>query len=188
MSVDLVSDAWVQDVVNFWFDELGSDNWFRSHDGVDDEIRCRFGDHHDALAKFQEVEFFLSRAERTLAALIVFDQFSRNMFRGLSEAFASDPLALKLADVAVSKGLDTKVPKHRRVFFYLPFEHSENVDDQYRSVQLISALGNEAFTKYAIAHKAVIDRFGRFPHRNMILGRISTQEEIAFLQEPGSSF
>jgi uncharacterized protein (DUF924 family) len=131
----------------------------------------------------------LSSPEQALATVIVLDQFPRNMFRGSPRAFAADPLALGVAREAVARGIDTRVgPIERRVFFYLPFEHSEDLADQNRSVELMRTLGDPEFDKYADAHRVIIERFGRFPHRNAVLGRISTPEEIAFLNGPNSSF
>jgi uncharacterized protein (DUF924 family) len=123
-----------------------------------------------------------------LATLIVLDQFSRNMFRGSAKAFAADGSALALPRAAVDAGLDRQLDTEARLFIYLPFEHSEDLRDQTRSVELIAALDNPEWDRYAIAHRDIIERFGRFPHRNEALGRASTDEETAFLEQPGSSF
>jgi uncharacterized protein (DUF924 family) len=123
-----------------------------------------------------------------LATVIVLDQFSRNMFRGNPRAYAADPLARRLARQAIAQGLDAGLRREERLFLYLPLEHSEDRADQARSVELFSTLGREDWTRYALAHKAVIDRFGRFPHRNAVLGRESTPEEIVALQDPMNSF
>ena len=130
----------------------------------------------------------LADAKTTLAAVIVLDQFSRNIFRGTSSAFASDAKALAIAETAIAKGLAEAFDGDERLFLYLPFEHQENADAQAQSLELISALGDPELTKYALAHKDIVDRFGRFPHRNAILGRTSTAEEMEFLKGPGSSF
>ena len=130
----------------------------------------------------------LADAKTALAAVIVLDQFSRNMFRGTGGAFANDAKALAIAQKAIARGFGVSLSNDEQLFLYLPFEHQENVDAQARSVELISALGDPELTKYARAHKDVIDRFGRFPHRNAILGRTSTAEELEFLKGPGSSF
>ena len=116
------------------------------------------------------------------------DQFSRNLFRGSPRAFAADPIARKLARRAVDNQLDTDLESDERYFLYLPFEHSEDPRDQALAVKLISQLGNSEWTKYALAHQRLIDRFGRFPHRNATLGRESTAEEIAAMKEPMGSF
>ncbi len=123
-----------------------------------------------------------------LAAILVLDQFPRNMFRGDSRAFAADAAALALAKRAIAEGIDARLSPEQRAFLYMPFQHSEDAADQERSVQLFTALGNLLNLDFALRHKAIIDRFGRFPHRNAILGRATTQDEAAFLKEPGSSF
>ena len=133
-------------------------------------------------------DVLLADAKTALAAAIVLDQFSRNMFRGTPGAFANDAKALAIAQKAIAKGFAGALSGDERLFLYLPFEHHENVDAQARSVELISALGDPELTKYAQAHKDIIDRFGRFPHRNAILGRTSTAEEMEFLNGQGSSF
>ena len=129
----------------------------------------------------------LADTDTALAAVIWLDQFSRNMFRSPS-AFASDAKALAIAEAAIAKGLMAALNRDELLFLYLPFEHRENADAQARSVELISVLGNPELTGYAQAHKDIIDRFGRFPHRNVILGRASTAEEMEFLKGPSSSF
>jgi uncharacterized protein (DUF924 family) len=178
---------WVSDVVNFWFEELPRAAWFEKSVAIDEAIRSRFlAPHSDLVARNGEID--RSNPLALLAAIIVLDQFSRNMFRGTPRAFASDELALHLARDVVDRGFDKAMAKDQRLFAYLPFEHSENAIDQARSVELMAGLADAELTKYAIAHKAIIDRFGRFPHRNAILGRPSTDEEIAFLKEPNSSF
>jgi len=126
-------------------------------------------------------------ARTALAATIVLDQFSRNMFRGTPAAFAADAQALAIAEAAIARGFDVGLPPERRQFFYLPFEHAEDPGLQARCVELFTPLGEEA-VRWAMAHKVIIDRFGRFPHRNAILGRASTPEEIEFLRGPNSSF
>jgi uncharacterized protein (DUF924 family) len=174
---------WVNDVIKFWFEELVQDDWFKKSDATDDAIRSRFMPVHGELMA-QSGELDSTSPLAMLAGIIVLDQFSRNMFRGTPRAFASDTIALQLARDGVDRGLDTALTKNQRLFAYLPFEHSENAADQARSVEL----KDENLAKYAVAHKVIIDRFGRFPHRNAILGRPSTNEEIAFLKEPNSSF
>jgi len=150
-------------------------------------IRARFLGLHERVAAAPEGEL-LADPRTALAAVIVLDQFSRNMFRGSAGAFATDAKALVLADEAVACGFDSRLSQKERLFLYLPFEHSENPAMQTRSVALFTALGDPEQSKYAEAHKAIIDRFGRFPHRNAILGRPSTAAEEAFLKKPGSSF
>jgi len=181
------SEAWIGEVLDFWFEELGRKAWFAKDASVDAAIRDRFQVLYEVLAAWPARDA-LAGAERSLATVLMLDQFPRNLFRDSRRAFATDPLARAVAEGAIAKGLDTKLAPQRRIFLYLPFEHSEDKADQARAVALISALGDDEFTRYALAHKAVIDRFGRFPHRNMVLGRASTPEEADFLKESGSSF
>ncbi len=182
-----VEPAWVGEVIRFWFEELTEVDWFKKNDNVDAQIRDRFLTLYEWLVAQDSSQGEIS-ARLTLATVIVLDQFSRNLFRGSPRAFAADPIARRLSRVAVERGLDTGMTKHERLFLYLPFGHSEDVVDQELSVNLIGAQGDKELTRYAIAHKAIINRFGRFPHRNAILDRQSTEEEIAFLKEPMSSF
>jgi uncharacterized protein (DUF924 family) len=178
---------WVADVLDFWFDKLGREGWFAKDDAIDAECR-NFAPLIDEI-NARPVEEAMSSPSHALASILVLDQFTRNIHRDTPRAFAYDELARGIARLAVALGLDSRVfPPERRVFFYLPFEHSEAYPDQLRSVELISTLGDEEFTRYAEAHCDVIARFGRFPHRNAILGRESTPEELAFLEQPGSSF
>jgi len=178
---------WVDDVLGFWFQETRPKQWFTKDEAFDADVRERFLAQHEELAA-QPGETFLTDARSALAAIIVFDQMSRNMFRGTPRAFATDTKALQLAAATVAGGFDTALTKDERMFCYLPFEHAEDGDAQARCVALMSALGDPELAKWAEAHKAVIDRFGRFPHRNAVLGRVSTPEEIEFLKQPGSSF
>jgi uncharacterized protein (DUF924 family) len=178
---------WVGDVLRFWFDELGRKSWFVGDVAVDAQIRDRFLPLIEELAK-QPIDEALSGADRALATVIVLDQFPRNAFRGEARAFATDALALLVANAAIARGLDQQLPVERRVFLYLPFEHSEALADQQRCIELTAALGDEEYARYAVLHHGVIKRFGRFPHRNVALGRTPTLEELAFLKEPGSSF
>jgi uncharacterized protein (DUF924 family) len=179
--------AWVDDVLRFWFTELTYEQCFEKNDVVDRQIGERFGVIHERLAA-DPGSIDTAAPRELLAAIVVFDQFSRNLFRGTPRAFATDPIARRLANAAVDSRLDVTLSKRERIFVYLPFEHSENVADQERSVALQGALNDPELDKYAMAHKVIIDRFGRFPHRNVALGRVSTPEEIAFLKEPMSSF
>jgi len=178
--------GWVQDVLGFWFGELGEERWFAKDEQLDTTIRDRFGDVHGRLVAGGAAG--LGGARALLAAVIVLDQFSRNIYRGTPRAFSADALALQLASRAVDEGLDRGMSAAQRMFLYLPYEHSEHRDDQVRAVDLIGGLGNDNWTRYAEAHKALIDRFGRFPHRNAILGRASTPEEIAAMQAPMGTF
>lgn len=185
-AVDATEPAWVREVLDFWFGELGEAHWFARSEQVDDTIRARFITLHERLAASDGVDIGAPRP--VLAAVIATDQFPRNMFRGTPRAFATDPIARRLARRAIDRGLDVSMTREERLFIYLPFEHSEDRDDQALSVQLIAQLGHEEWTRYALAHQAIIDRFGRFPHRNAILGRSSTAEELALLDTPAGSF
>jgi uncharacterized protein (DUF924 family) len=174
-------------VISFWFDELNKEDWFIKTDKTDAACRDRFAATHLALAKSVPEEW-RADAEAHLALIILFDQFPRNIYRDTPLAFATDGLALKEARAAVERGHDQALGADRRVFFYMPYEHSENLADQHRAVELIGRLGDETYTKYAEAHRDVIEKFGRFPHRNAILGRISTPAEERYLAEPGAGF
>jgi uncharacterized protein (DUF924 family) len=178
---------WAGEVLRFLFTELPRQQLFAGGATLDEEIRSRFLDVHRMVAAAPE-DFLSADAKTALAAVIVLDQFSRNMFRGTPRAFANDAKALAIAQKAIATGFAGALSGEERLFLYLPFEHQENVDAQARSVELIFALGDPELTKYAQAHKDIIDRFGRFPHRNAILGRTSTAEEIEFLKGQGSSF
>ena len=181
------SDVWIGEVLDFWFRELSPDAWFRKGTTVDRAIRNRFLPLYDKLAASAPEDLSAS-AERALAAVIVLDQFPRNMFRDTPEAFATDELALSVAKAAIAHRLDQELPRVRRIFLYLPFEHSEELADQVRCIELTERLGEAEYARYARLHHDVIARFGRFPHRNALLGRTSTPEEEAFLQQPGSRF
>jgi uncharacterized protein (DUF924 family) len=180
-------EAWIGDVLHFWFDELGPAAWFRKDAATDAAIRSRFLILYEVLANWPAAAA-LASPERALATVLVLDQFPRNLFRAGAQAFATDALAREVAAGAIAEGFDAGFDKDRRLFLYLPFEHSEDKADQARSVQLIASLGDPGLADWAARHKAVVDRFGRFPHRNALLGRASTPEEEAFLKEPGSSF
>ncbi len=177
---------WVRDVLAFWFDELGEAHWFSKSDAIDARIRRRFGSLHERIVS--DAGYGVDTPRPLLAAVIVVDQFSRNMFRGTPRAFAADPIGRRLARQAIDRGFDVSMTPAERLFLYLPFEHSEDRGDQALAVRLIGQLGNEEWTRYALAHQSIIDRFGRFPHRNAVLGRTSTPEELALLEDPLGSF
>jgi uncharacterized protein (DUF924 family) len=185
-TADVIEPAWVGDVIQFWFAELTEADWFARDAELDARIRDRFLALHEHIVLSDGIVVDAPRP--LLAAVIVVDQFSRNMFRGTPRAFAADPIARRLARQAVSRGLDLTMTRQERLFLYLPFEHSEDREDQAHSVQLIGQLGHEEWTSYAQAHRSIIDRFGRFPHRNAILGRTSTPDELSLLNEPMGSF
>lgn len=176
-----MAETWVDDVLDFWFGELTYEDWFGGKPELDETIRARFGD----LYRRMKVDFNVARVEdpRTaLAAIILFDQMPRNMFRRSVEAFGSDDIAIGVARLADERDYDSKVEPERRSFLYMPFMHSEVSADQERCVDLFRALGNEGGLKYAIEHRDIVARFGRFPHRNRVLGRESTAAEIDFLK------
>ena len=186
-SAPTAQTGWADEVLRFWFTELSRQQWFAGGAQLDEQVRSRFLEVYRMVAAAPE-DVLLADAETALAAVIVLDQFSRNMFRGTPVAFANDAKALAIVRKAIAKDFAVALSGDEQLFLYLPFEHQENVDAQVRSVELISALGDPELTKYAQAHKDVIDRFGRFPHRNAILGRISTAEELEFIKGQGSSF
>ena len=179
--------GWVAEVLNFWFVEVPRHQWFAGGAALDEQVRARFLVPHRMVVA-EPKDALLADAKTALAAVIVLDQFSRNMFRGAPSAFASEAKALAIAATAIAKGFAEALNGDERLFLYLPFEHQENADAQVRSLELISALGDPELTRYAQAHKDIVDRFGRFPHRNAILGRKSTAEEMEFLKGPGRSY
>ncbi len=170
------------DVVAFWR-AAGPEHWFKKDAGFDADVRRRFLKLHEAAAAGKLTDWEAS-AEGALALLILLDQFPRNMFRGEARAFASDPLARAVASRAILNGFDGAFPDLRG-FFYLPFEHSEDLADQERGLTLYKAIGDAAGVKWAEIHADIIRRFGRFPHRNAVLGRVSTPEEQKFLDDGG---
>ena len=174
-------------VLSFWFDESSPKQWFAKDDAFDAAIRTRFAALH-AAAALGELWRWRVDAPGRLAEIIVLDQFSRNLHRGSAAAFTQDAVALVLAQELVAQRLDTALPVVQRAFAYLPFMHSESAVVQQESLRLYTALAQPANLKFAHLHADIIRRFGRYPHRNAALGRESSAEEIAFLQQPGSSF
>lgn len=181
------------EVLSFWFgDKLEMRKvWFVKDSDFDTEVRSRFLPLYEQAAA-DHLDGWIASPESCLALIIVLDQFPRNIFRGTPRSFATDPKALKIAKGAIAQHFDQRVPPVQRFFLYLPLEHSENLDDQNESVRLYEQFRDNPELKetydYAIRHRDVIERFGRFPHRNQILDRPSTPEEIEFLKQPGSSF
>lgn len=175
--------ATADEIVSFWR-TAGPDRWFNKDGGFDQEIRQRFLKTHEAAAAGKLTDWEQS-AQGALALLILLDQFPRNMFRGDARAFATDPLARAVAAGAIVRGFDSQVPPDMRGFFYLPFQHSEDLADQERSIAFYKAIGDVENLKWAELHADVIRRFGRFPHRNSVLGRTTTPEEQAFLDGGG---
>jgi len=171
------------EVVAFWR-EAGMAKWFRGGAEFDRECESRFLGAHLAAAR-REYERWMDDAEGALALLVLLDQIPRNVFRDSGHAYATDPLARHYATRAVEAGLDLQVEAGLRTFMYLPFEHSEDIADQHRAVELFRAMGDATYLDYAVRHLEVIERFGRFPHRNRALGRTSTPEEQAWLDAGG---
>jgi uncharacterized protein (DUF924 family) len=171
------------EILRFWFDEAGPDRWFDSDPAFDETLRVKFGAAHEAAARGQ-FDDWAQTADGALALLILLDQLPRNLFRGTARAFATDAKARAVAEAALARGFDLAQPPARRLFFYLPLMHSEALPDQERCVGLVRALGPDGSPNlpYALQHRSIIERFGRFPHRNAALGRSSTQEEQEFLR------
>lgn len=174
-------------ILHFWFTELQPSQWWVKDPELDNIIRNRFAEVHQQ-ANRCELYTWRDTPKGRLAEILVLDQFSRNMFRDTPKAFASDSLALALAQEAVSLGIDKQLSNSEKGFIYLPYMHSESVKIHDVAVELYSAPGMENNLEWEIKHKKIIERFGRYPHRNAILGRESTREEIEFLQQPGSRF
>ena len=174
-------------VLDFWFGEVETGKWFKKDAAFDEAVRARFAGLRTRAAA-GGCEDWRATARGCLALIVVLDQFPRNMFRGDARSFATDAAALDVMRGALEQGFDAGLSPQEKQFLYMPLQHSENAADHARSVTLYAATGDADLLKWAEAHKAVIDRFGRFPHRNAILGRESTPEEEAFLKEKGSSF
>ena len=174
-------------VLDFWFDPENKEFWFSKSDEFDLELEEKFG---HTLQQAMQCELWTWRetAEGRLAEIIVLDQFSRNLFRNHPASFAQDPLALSLAQEAVRLDLDQQLAPDQRCFMYMPFMHSESKIIHAQALQLFEALGNPMNLDFELKHKTIIDRFGRYPHRNQILERESTPEEVEFLTQPNSSF
>ncbi|MEF9978859.1 MAG: DUF924 family protein [Thermomonas sp.] len=178
-----MSRAIATELVDFWR-EAGMGKWFRGGEAFDAECRTRWLDAHFAAGR-REFDAWMDDADGALALMLLLDQIPRNVFRNSGHAFATDSLALHYAGRAIDAGHDAKIDASLRFFFYMPFEHSEAITDQDRAVELFTALGNNDLLGYANAHRDVIVRFGRFPHRNRALGRVNTPEEQAWLDAGG---
>ena len=176
-----------QDILDFWFGELKPSQWYKVDTYLDAAIARRFEPGYRELS-LSVPPGWRENARGVLAAIIVLDQFPRNMFRGLPQAFATDASALALSQEAIAMNHDRELNEAERQFIYMPFQHAEDRALQTRSVQLFESLGNANALDFANRHRVIIERFGRFPHRNAILGRPSTAQETEFLKQPGSSF
>jgi uncharacterized protein (DUF924 family) len=182
-----IEPSWVNEVIQFWFEDIGEARWFAKSQLIDAQIRDRFRQLHERLLEHPGLE--VSAPREILAAVIVLDQFSRNLFRGDPRAYSADPMARQLARAAIAQGLDMKMKdRQEKYFLYLPFEHSEDRADQALALAMIRQLGNEKWTRFTGTHMRIIERFGRFPHRNEALERVSTADELAFLKEPAILF
>lgn len=173
--------------IDFWFNELESKQWWQKDEDFDLMIQRRFGDLHDK-AKAGELADWRETPLGALAEVIILDQFSRNIYRDKPASFACDPMALALTQFAIANSLDSQLSDIQRVFLYMPFMHSESKQIHIEAVRLFASVGIESNLDFEYKHKAIIDRFGRYPHRNKILGRESTQAELAFLRQPNSGF
>lgn len=178
-----------QDILTFWFEETKPEQWFQKSDDFDELIKTRFEEDFD-LAVEGIYDGWMQTPEGCLALCILLDQFPRNMYRNTPLAFANDAKALGVAKHAIAHQYDDVLPSIQARFIYLPFEHSEDLQDQKTSVALFEKIKNEDELgyEYAVKHYNVIKEFGRFPHRNEILARKSTQEELIYLAKPGSGF
>ncbi|EGU38577.1 hypothetical protein VII00023_10619 [Vibrio ichthyoenteri ATCC 700023] len=176
-----------QQVLDFWFNQLDAKDWFVANPDIDEKIRSQFG---ELLKQAAQGELFIWRetAQGRLAEIIVLDQFSRNVYRSTPQAFSQDPLALGLAQEAVRLELDQSLSLIERSFLYMPYMHSESALIHQQAVELFNQVGMENNYDFELKHKAIIDQFGRYPHRNAILSRESSNEELEFLNQPGSSF
>lgn len=170
-----------QNVLDFWFSPEMQPYWFQKSEDIDRQIIQLFSETYEA-AHGGRLDHWLGSAEDALALAITLDQFPRNMFRGSGRSFESNDMALRAAGIALERGYDQQIDADRRQFFYLPFMHSEDLDDQERSVRLYEALGNDFALGFAREHRDIVARFGRFPHRNEALGRQTTAEEAEFLK------
>lgn len=171
-----------QDIISFWFEEHGEKDWWISNPDFDQKIIDRFSDTHQAAAAGECFEW-RKTPEGRLAEIIVLDQFSRQIYRGSDQAFTQDPMALALAQEAVSLGIDQKLSAEKRHFLYMPYMHSESLLIHDHSIRLFSALSGADKIEFAIGHQDVIKRFGRYPTRNAALGRTDTPEEAKYLSE-----
>jgi uncharacterized protein (DUF924 family) len=171
------------EVVAFWV-EAGREAWFRKDAAFDAALRARFEGQHNAAAR-RELDNWADTPEGALGLVLLLDQIPRNIHRGSAHAFATDGLARSTALAAIDAGFDRRIAAQPRIFFYLPLQHAEDLGLQSRAVALCEALDDESYARYARLHRDIIARFGRFPHRNAVLGRASTAEELAFLAEGG---
>lgn len=176
-----------EQIIHFWFSEIEPKSWWLKDPQFDELLRTRFASFHKAAAQ-AELSPWRRSPEGSLAEIIILDQFSRNMFRGQPQAFAYDGMALVLAQESIHRQDDTKLTGAMRSFLYMPFMHSESKLIHQKAVELFSQPGLESNLEFELKHKVIIDHFGRYPHRNQILNRPSTPEEVEFLKQPNSRF
>ncbi|MFL0797423.1 MAG: DUF924 domain-containing protein [Cellvibrionaceae bacterium] len=174
-------------IIQFWFQDIAPAQWWQKSDEFDREIEHRFGELHMQATR-GELFAWRQTAKGRLAEIIVLDQFSRNIFRDKPQAFAFDGMALVLSQEAVALGMDAQLSLIERSFLYMPYMHSESLSVHDEAIKLFDVPGLENNYQFEIKHREIIEKFGRYPHRNVILGRDSTVEEIEFLKQPGSSF
>lgn len=177
----------VNEIFNFWFQTLTPIQWFTKDPEIDAQIKQKFEKIVEN-AQNQKYDTEILNDHEKLALIIVLDQFSRNIYRDSQKAFAGDTQALKLTKIILEKNGNQNFNENEKTFLYMPLEHSENLEDQNLCVKLFEEIGNENYTHYAKLHQQIIKQFGRFPHRNQILNRQSTNEEKIFLTQPNSSF
>jgi uncharacterized protein (DUF924 family) len=186
------------EVLAFWFGNEGEpgygdfrSEWFQKDEAFDREVTDRFGGLYEQAAAGR-LDYWREESESCLALVICLDQFPRNMVRGDAKTHATDGKALDAARYAIERALDRELPAFQRMFLYMPFMHAENVEDQRRSVELFEGLAGEPggpdVVEYAVGHRDIVEKFGRFPHRNALLGRETSPEEAEFLTQPGSSY
>ncbi|GLX80097.1 membrane protein [Thalassotalea insulae] len=176
-----------QDVITFWFEEIDKAKWFAKDTSFDQLLRDKFAELHGK-AVACELSGWRDNALGSLAEVIILDQFSRNIFRDEPQAFLYDPLSLALAQVAIAKGFDKALTVEQTSFLYMPFMHSESLVIHNQAVKLFTELGAPNNLEFELKHKAIIEQFGRYPHRNEILGRYSTPQELEYLAQPGAGF
>jgi uncharacterized protein (DUF924 family) len=171
-----MAEGWTREVLNFWFG-LKSEQWWKADPELDQRVREHFLELWEE-QKQRPISDFVSSPEEALAAVVLFDQFPRNMFRGHADSFATDHMALAIAEGAIDRQFDEALTERQRGVLYMPFQHSEDLDDQQRSLGLFTALGDEDQLRFAKLHHDVVERFRRFPHRNAILGRTPRAAEV----------
>ncbi len=187
MSNQLIAQGEWSAILDFWLVQVGADKWFSRDDALDEQIGIKFLAVHKK-AVMGALKSWRGTPLGCLGEIILLDQFSRNLYRDDQRAFASDSQAREILALALARGFDTGMSADEKRFLYMPLQHSENAADQARSVELFRTLEEDKTFEYTLRHQEIITRFGRFPHRNAALGRNSTAEETAFLQQPNSAF